>query len=82
VPSLDAGFPTRREVVARYFTALERPAADVRFHLALARLRLAVAWQQLFQRFQRGAFTDPRYAAFDPLARSILTWTADTLDED
>jgi aminoglycoside phosphotransferase (APT) family kinase protein len=82
VPSLDPGFPTRREVIDRYFAALGQPPADVRFRLALARLRLAVAWQQLFQRFQRGDFTDPRYASFQPLARSILTWTADTLDED
>jgi aminoglycoside phosphotransferase (APT) family kinase protein len=82
VPSLEVGFPTRDEIVSRYFAALDRPAVDVRFHLALARLRLAVAWQQLFVRFQSGAFTDPRYASFDPLARSILTWTADTLDED
>jgi aminoglycoside phosphotransferase (APT) family kinase protein len=82
VPSLDAGFPSRAELVERYFARLGRPPADLRFYLVLARLRLAVAWQQLFQRFQRGAFTDPRYATFDTLARSILTWTADTLDED
>jgi aminoglycoside phosphotransferase (APT) family kinase protein len=82
VPSLDAGFPSRAELVARYFDRLGRPAADMRFYLGLARLRLAVAWQQLFQRFQRGAFTDPRYATFDALGRSILAWTADTLDED
>jgi aminoglycoside phosphotransferase (APT) family kinase protein len=81
VPSLDAGFPSRAELVDRYFSSLGRGVADIRFYLGLARLRLAVAWQQLFQRFVRGAFTDPRYATFDALARSILTWTADTLDE-
>jgi aminoglycoside phosphotransferase (APT) family kinase protein len=82
VPSLGPGFPSRASVVARYFAAVGREPVDLSFHLALARLRLAVAWQQLYQRYERGAFSDPRYASFAPMARSILSWTADTLEKD
>lgn len=79
VPSLEPGFPSRDEVVARYFAAAGRDAVDLSFHVALARLRLAIVWQQLYQRWQRGALTGERYAGFDALARSVLDWTAETL---
>jgi aminoglycoside phosphotransferase (APT) family kinase protein len=78
VPSLEPGFPDRDGVVARYFAAVGRRPVDLSFHLALARLRLAVAWQQLYQRWQRGALTGERYQGFGVLARSVLGWTADT----
>ena len=54
VPSLSPGFPDRRSVVELYFAASGRPAEDIGFHLVLARLRLAVAWMQLFRQFERG----------------------------
>ena len=49
--------------------------------MSLARLRLAVAWQQLYRLYERGDLTDPRYAGFPALARSVLAWTADSLDD-
>jgi aminoglycoside phosphotransferase (APT) family kinase protein len=81
VPSLVPGFASRTEVVERYFAAAGTEPVDLRFHLALARLRLAIAWQQLYQRYRRGALTGPHYAGFAELARSILGWTVATLDE-
>jgi aminoglycoside phosphotransferase (APT) family kinase protein len=82
VPSLAPGFMSRRQVAARYFAEAGRPAQDLRFHLAIARLRLAIAWQQLSLRYVAGTFTDPRYAGFGRLATAVLSWTADTMDED
>jgi len=79
VPSLEPGFPSRADVAERYFAAVGRPPVDLRFHLALARFRLAIAWRQLFRLYRQGAFGDDRYAAFDGLAQSILRWTADSL---
>ncbi len=79
-PSLEPGFPDRAAVAARYFAASGTPPRDVSVLLALARLRLAVAWQQLFRLYERGAVANPAYAGFSALARVILDWTADTLD--
>jgi aminoglycoside phosphotransferase (APT) family kinase protein len=83
VPSLEPGFPGRDEVVRLYGAAAGRPelrtAHDLAFHLTLARFRLAVAWQQMFVKYERGALVEARYASFDSLARSILEWTAATL---
>jgi aminoglycoside phosphotransferase (APT) family kinase protein len=83
VPSLEAGFPTRHEVVAAY-AAAAGPAAprsldDLSFHLTLARFRLAVAWEQMFVKYERGALSDPRYASFHDLATAVLEWTAEAL---
>ena len=86
VPSLEPGFPTRDEVVALYARAAGLPGLrstdDLSFHLTLARFRLAVAWQQMFVKYERGALSDPRYASFNALAEAVLRWTADTLPAD
>jgi aminoglycoside phosphotransferase (APT) family kinase protein len=82
VPSLAPGFMNRREVAAHYFAEVGRPAVDLSFHLALARLRLAVAWQQLYLRYVRGVFTDGRYAGFGQLAIAVLDWTINTMNEE
>ena len=79
VPSLAAGFPSRAQVAAEYFERAEAPAVDLSFHLVLARFRLAVAWQQMYVKFERGALRDERYRSFHALATSVLEWTADTL---
>lgn len=79
VPSLEPGFGSRAELVAAYFVAAGSPPRDLSFMLTLARLRLAIAWQQLDVLFRNGALTDPRYAEFGEIAQTILTWTADTL---
>jgi aminoglycoside phosphotransferase (APT) family kinase protein len=80
VPSLESGFPSRRAVATQYFAASGRPLEDLSFHLTLARLRLAVAWVQLYRQYERGTVTNPRYATFDKTAHAVLDWTADTLD--
>lgn len=82
VPSLVPGFMNRRQVAARYFAEAGRAAEDLSFHLALARLRLAVVLQQLYLRYARGIFTDRKYAAFRELAIAVLAWTAEAMDEE
>jgi aminoglycoside phosphotransferase (APT) family kinase protein len=79
-PSLLPGFPDRRELAAAYFQAAGRDEEPVGFHLALARFRLAVAWQQMYVLHQRGALAGPRYEGFHALAKLYLEWTADSLD--
>lgn len=76
VPSLEPGFPRRRDLAERYFAISGGPAVhELGFHVSLARLRLAVAGQQLFCLYRQGAVTNPRYANFATLARARLTWT-------
>ncbi|WP_261569000.1 phosphotransferase family protein [Frankia gtarii] len=77
VPSLEPGFPRREQVAAAYFTAAGRPPAELGFHLALARLRLAIAWMQLYRRFADDPVAGPRYAGFARIADAVLGWTAD-----
>ena len=81
-PSLTPGFPDRRALAAAYFRAAGLPEAPMGFHLALARFRLAVAWQQMYVLHQRGALSGEQYAGFGELALEILTFTADSLDPE
>lgn len=81
VPSLTPGFPSRAQVVERYWAASGAEPRDLGFFVTLARLRLAIAWMQLFRVWERGGSSDPRCAGFDALARTILSWTADTLHD-
>lgn len=78
-PSLQPGFPDRKALAAQYFAAAGREAVPVGFYLALGRLRLSIAWQQMFVLHQRGALVGPKYAAFNRIATSVLAVTADSL---
>lgn len=79
-PSLDPRMPRRAEVARGYFAARGTPETDVAFHFTLARLRLAIAWMQLFRRYEAGVLTGARYADLARVADAVLAWTADTLD--
>ena len=69
VPSLQPGAPSRAGLIA----ALPQPPhGPLAWPVALARLRLAVAWGQLYRKWQRGEVTGPRYAGFETLALAIL----------
>ncbi|WP_205873455.1 phosphotransferase family protein [Mycobacterium camsae] len=81
-PSLEPGFPDRKALAAKYFAAAGRKPVPVGFYLALGRLRLAIAWQQLFVLHQSGALVGPKYAAFNRVATSVLTVTADSLSTE
>jgi aminoglycoside phosphotransferase (APT) family kinase protein len=81
-PSLQQGFPDRKALAAKYFAAAGRDAVPVGFYLALGRLRLAIAWQQMFVLHQRGALVGPNYAAFNRIATSVLAVTADSLSTE
>lgn len=81
-PSLQPGFPDRKELAAKYFAAAGREAVPVGFYLALGRLRLAIAWQQLYVLHQRGALVGPKYAAFNRIATAVLVATADSLSAE
>jgi aminoglycoside phosphotransferase (APT) family kinase protein len=72
VPSLAAGAGLRTEIAGRYQALGGRDPGDLVWPVALARLRLAVAWMQLYRKWQRGEMAGDRYAGFESLARAIL----------
>ena len=81
VPSLEPGWPGRRAVVDAYAAAAGAVPPDLGWHLALARLRLATAWMQLYRLWQRGALAGARYAGFASLAAAILGQALDQFGE-
>lgn len=72
VPSLSPGWPGREGVATRYRAISGHAPGDLVWPLALARLRLAVAWMQLYRKWQRGEMDGGRYHGFDRLALAIL----------
>lgn len=72
VPSLTPGWPGRAAVAARYRAISGHDPGDLVWPVALARLRLAVAWMQLYRKWQRGEMDGTRYQGFETLARAII----------
>lgn len=72
VPSLTPGWPGRAAVAARYRAVSGHDAGDLIWPVALARLRLAVAWMQLYRKWQRGEMDGARYQGFETLALAII----------
>jgi aminoglycoside phosphotransferase (APT) family kinase protein len=77
VPSLAPGFPRRADVIAAYARAAGGVPSGLGWHLALARLRLATAWMQLYRLWQQGGVVGDRYAGFAALAGAILAQALD-----
>jgi aminoglycoside phosphotransferase (APT) family kinase protein len=77
VPSLTRGWPGRAAVATRYRAISGQDPGDLVWPVALARLRLAVAWMQLYRKWQRGEMDSNRYQGFEPLALAILAHAFD-----
>lgn len=77
VPSLTSGAPTRAEIASRYTGLGGMDPGRLIWPTALARLRLAIAWMQLYRKWQRGEMAGDRYAGFETLALAILAQALD-----
>lgn len=82
VPSLAPGAATRAGVAARYRALGGDDPGPLAWPVALARLRLAVAWMQLYRKWQRGEMHGDRYAGFETLALAILDHACDRFTKD
>jgi aminoglycoside phosphotransferase (APT) family kinase protein len=82
VPSLVPGAPSRAQLAARYQALGGRDPGPLGWPLALARLRLAVAWMQLYRKWQRGEMAGDRYAGFETLALAILEYALEDFNKD
>lgn len=81
VPSLQPGAPHRAALAARYRALGGADPGDLVWPVALARLRLAVAWMQLYRKWQRGEMAGDRYAGFETLALAILAHARNRFDK-
>ena len=80
MPTAAHGFPTRREAALLYADVSGRDLGDFTFYRVLATLRIAVIFQQLYQRFENGGTDDPKFAKFDDLALGLLRFGLDVAD--
>ena len=81
VPSQCEGWPARAEVIAAYAKAAGGVPPHLGWHLALARLRLATAWMQLYRLWQQGRLVGTRYSGFAALASAVLAHTLEQFGE-
>jgi len=66
MPTGDARYPARAELVERYAGRSGRPINDIGFYHTLGLFRLTVILAQIYIRYLRGQTHDQRFAAFGP----------------
>lgn len=81
MPTTTIGFGSRRDVIEAYFAAAGTRPRPLHWHVACARLRLAVAWMQLYRKWQSGDLVGAGYANFEDIAMAVLDWTATQFTE-
>lgn len=81
MPTTAVGFDNRADVIARYFQASGTAVRPLHWHVACARFRLAIAWMQLYRKWQSGDLIGAEYANFEDLAIAVLDWAASQFNE-
>ncbi|WP_134086023.1 phosphotransferase family protein [Mycobacteroides salmoniphilum] len=81
MPTTTPGFGSRRDVIDAYFAAAGTRPRPLHWHVACARLRLAVAWMQLYRKWQSGDLIGAGYSDFENIAMSVLDWAATQFTE-
>lgn len=81
MPTTAEGFVKRQDVIDAYFAAAGMTPRPLHWHVACARLRLAVAWMQLFRKWQSGDLVGADYPDFQNIAMSVLDWAATQFTE-
>lgn len=76
MPTYEAGFFTRHEVMQRYAAKTGLDLSDFRFYRVLALFKLSVVFMQLYAKFRRGEVHDPRYAGFGSLSAGLLDFAS------
>lgn len=75
MPTGQAGFPLRRDVVALYAARTGRDVSDFLFYRVLAMFKLGIVFLQLYARYRDGTTQNERFAGFEELAYGILDFT-------
>ena len=80
MPTVEAGFPKRADIIERYATLSGRDVSGLRAYRVLAQFRLAVVFRQIFLRFRDSGEGNPKAGSFDALADGLLTFSLDVAD--
>ena len=75
MPTTRPGFFSREHVARSYSLATGRAIDELKPYRVLTQFKLAVVFQQLFQRYRSGETQDPRYADFGRLADELHEFT-------
>lgn len=75
MPTAQAGFPTRRELVATYAQLSGRDTSNFLFHRVLCNFKLAVVLLQLYARYRRGITQDQRFEPLGRIAHAVLDFS-------
>ncbi|WP_256591149.1 MULTISPECIES: phosphotransferase family protein [unclassified Pseudomonas] len=75
MPTAHPGFLSREQVAQRYAHATGRSIDELKPWRVLTQFKLAVVFQQLYQRYRSGETQDPRYADFGRLADELHEFT-------
>jgi aminoglycoside phosphotransferase (APT) family kinase protein len=81
MPTTTTGFASRRDVIDSYFTVAGMRPRPLHWQVACARLRLGVAWMQLYRKWQCGDLVGAGYADFEDIAMAVLSWAATQFTE-
>ena len=65
MPTWRDGFPTRKQVVARYAERTGFDVSEINWYFVFGSFKLAVILQQIYIRYLRGQTKDKRFAHFD-----------------
>lgn len=68
------GFYTRDEFIESYAKKSGRDVSKINFYLTFAYFKLAVICQQIYYRYKKGQTSDPRFAHFDKLIKSLIQY--------
>jgi aminoglycoside phosphotransferase (APT) family kinase protein len=74
MPTAERGFWYRSRVMREYARFTGRDLSDFMFHRALAMLRSAVIFLQLYGRYRHEPKLNPRFADFDRLGREMVDY--------
>src|SRR5262249_50563332 len=78
--TVQPGWYTRDEFVARYAEKTGRDVKRVAYHEVLGVFKLAVIIQQIYYRYHRGQTTDERFSSFGARAKGLVNLAARMAD--
>lgn len=79
MPTARPGFFSREQVAQGYAQSTGRSIDGLKPYRVLTQFKLAVVFQQLYQRYRSGETQDPRYAHFGHLADELHEFTLDLI---
>ena len=77
MPTVEPGFPRRRDVIQKYAALSGRDVSNFRFYRVLTQFKLAVVFLQIYAQYRRGTTSDERFARFGPHLEGMFAFAVD-----